>query len=191
MTVGSADLNEHSLFNDSEVNVATCDDGLAREIRLAPWSEHLQGPVAEISGDPAEVIDGAWRPIAEEQAQLDPADTPTFPATRGLAPRAPSAQPDTGVLVDGLLPLISDRPTTPGLAPSSGPRDARTLVRLTALSTTVSPTNSCTSGWAGCIPRGRCCCRSTSPDVEALQNRSLGRGQHGWRRRSSWRRSAA
>src|ERR1039458_7856381 len=41
LTVGSANLNEHSFFNDTEMNVVTCDPRLARETRLRLWSEHL------------------------------------------------------------------------------------------------------------------------------------------------------
>jgi phosphatidylserine/phosphatidylglycerophosphate/cardiolipin synthase-like enzyme len=67
LTVGSANLNEHSLFNDTEVNVVTTDPDLARRIRLELWSEHLERPVSEISGDPASVIDDVWKPIADEQ----------------------------------------------------------------------------------------------------------------------------
>jgi phosphatidylserine/phosphatidylglycerophosphate/cardiolipin synthase-like enzyme len=67
LTVGSANLNEHSLFNDTEVNVVTADSELARRTRLELWSEHLERPLAEISGDPAEVVDEVWKPVAEEQ----------------------------------------------------------------------------------------------------------------------------
>jgi phosphatidylserine/phosphatidylglycerophosphate/cardiolipin synthase-like enzyme len=67
LTVGSANLNEHSFFNDSEMNVVTCDQRLARETRLRLWAEHLERPVEEVSGDPAGVIDELWRPIAREQ----------------------------------------------------------------------------------------------------------------------------
>src|SRR5207248_10745126 len=67
LTLGSANLNEHSLFNDSEVNVVTCDPVLARETRLRLWSEHLQRPLDEVSGDPVRVVDELWKPIAEEQ----------------------------------------------------------------------------------------------------------------------------
>ena len=67
LTVGSANLNEHSLFNDSEVNVVVHDEGLARETRLRLWSEHLELPTEQISGDPAEVVDRFWEPISEEQ----------------------------------------------------------------------------------------------------------------------------
>jgi phosphatidylserine/phosphatidylglycerophosphate/cardiolipin synthase-like enzyme len=67
LTLGSANLNEHSLFNDTEMNVVTCDASLARETRLRLWSEHLQRPVSDVSGDPVQVVDELWKPIAEEQ----------------------------------------------------------------------------------------------------------------------------
>ena len=52
LTVGSANLNEHSLFNDTE-NLVTDDAALARTVREQLWSEHL----ASISGrDPLDVI---------------------------------------------------------------------------------------------------------------------------------------
>ncbi len=67
LTIGSANLNEHSLFNDSEVNVVTHDEKLARDTRLRLWSEHLELPREEIDGEPASVIDERWEPISEEQ----------------------------------------------------------------------------------------------------------------------------
>jgi len=66
LTIGSANLNEHSLFNDTEVNVVVRDEGLARETRLRLWSEHLERPREEVAGDPARVVDDLWRPRAEE-----------------------------------------------------------------------------------------------------------------------------
>ena len=69
LTVGSANLNEHSLFNDSEVNVVVRDEELARDTRLRLWSEHLELPPEEIDGDPAEVIDRHWDAIADEQLE--------------------------------------------------------------------------------------------------------------------------
>jgi phosphatidylserine/phosphatidylglycerophosphate/cardiolipin synthase-like enzyme len=69
LTIGSANLNEHSLFNDTEVNVVTCDPVLARQTRLRLWSEHLERPIDEVAGDPAGVVDGLWRPIAAEQLE--------------------------------------------------------------------------------------------------------------------------
>jgi phosphatidylserine/phosphatidylglycerophosphate/cardiolipin synthase-like enzyme len=59
LTLGSANLNEHSLFNDTEVNVVTCDGRMARATRLRLWSEHLQQPVRALSGEPVRVVDGA------------------------------------------------------------------------------------------------------------------------------------
>src|SRR3989441_1941774 len=52
MTIGSANLNEHSLFNDTEMNVVTHDARLAQETRLRLWAEHLQRPRSEVAGDP-------------------------------------------------------------------------------------------------------------------------------------------
>jgi phosphatidylserine/phosphatidylglycerophosphate/cardiolipin synthase-like enzyme len=69
LAVGSANLNEHSLFNDSEVDVVTCDAALARGTRLRLWGEHLERPVEAVDGDPARVIDELWRPIAAEQLE--------------------------------------------------------------------------------------------------------------------------
>jgi phosphatidylserine/phosphatidylglycerophosphate/cardiolipin synthase-like enzyme len=69
LTIGSANLNEHSLFNDTEANVVTCDASLARETRLRLWSEHLQRPLEEVSGPAVRVVDELWKPIAEEQAR--------------------------------------------------------------------------------------------------------------------------
>ena len=42
MTVGSANLNEHSLFNDTEVNVVVRDEAFIRAARLRLWEEHLE-----------------------------------------------------------------------------------------------------------------------------------------------------
>jgi phosphatidylserine/phosphatidylglycerophosphate/cardiolipin synthase-like enzyme len=67
LTIGSANLNEHSLFNDTEMNVVCCDTAVARKTRLALWAEHLERPIDEISGDPRRVVDELWRPIALEQ----------------------------------------------------------------------------------------------------------------------------
>jgi phosphatidylserine/phosphatidylglycerophosphate/cardiolipin synthase-like enzyme len=67
LTIGSANLNEHSLFNDTEMNVVVHDEALARSTRLRLWSEHLETPVSEIDGDPAQVIDDIWQPHAREQ----------------------------------------------------------------------------------------------------------------------------
>ena len=49
------------------MNVVTCDEALARDTRLRLWSEHLERPLSDVSGDPIRVIDELWKPIAEEQ----------------------------------------------------------------------------------------------------------------------------
>lgn len=69
MTIGSANLNEHSLFNDTEMNVVTHDSALIAATRRRLWAEHLQRPVGEVTGDPTTLIDEAWRPIAQEQGE--------------------------------------------------------------------------------------------------------------------------
>jgi phosphatidylserine/phosphatidylglycerophosphate/cardiolipin synthase-like enzyme len=69
MTIGSANLNEHSLFNDTEMNLVTHDPGGARATRLRLWSEHLERPPEELDGDPTEIIERIWRPLAEQQLQ--------------------------------------------------------------------------------------------------------------------------
>ena len=77
VTVGSANLNEHSLFNDSEVNVVVHDEELARETRLRLWSEHLEAPIEELRSErPAETVDSRWEPIADEQLERLRANTP-------------------------------------------------------------------------------------------------------------------
>jgi phosphatidylserine/phosphatidylglycerophosphate/cardiolipin synthase-like enzyme len=69
LTIGSANLNEHSLFNDTEANVVVRDPELAREVRLRLWEEHLERPREEIDGDPARVFDELWKPLAEERLE--------------------------------------------------------------------------------------------------------------------------
>ena len=76
LTIGSANLNEHSLFNDSEVNVLTLDEELARETRLRLWSEHLELPVDRVDGDSTHVIEKLWKPIADEQLERIRAGAP-------------------------------------------------------------------------------------------------------------------
>jgi phosphatidylserine/phosphatidylglycerophosphate/cardiolipin synthase-like enzyme len=77
MTVGSANLNSHSLLNDTEMNVVTDDPVLARATRERLWSEHLQLPASVIAdADPVEVVDRHWRPTAMEQLRRRDAGQP-------------------------------------------------------------------------------------------------------------------
>jgi phosphatidylserine/phosphatidylglycerophosphate/cardiolipin synthase-like enzyme len=60
LTIGSANLNEHSLFNDTEVNLVTDDAALARRVREQLWSEHLGESCT--ATDALTVIEERWRP---------------------------------------------------------------------------------------------------------------------------------
>jgi phosphatidylserine/phosphatidylglycerophosphate/cardiolipin synthase-like enzyme len=105
MTIGSANLNEHSLFNDTEVNVATDDRELIRATRLRLWSEHLRRPIPDLATDPTDVVDTLWRPTAEEQADRERDGRPRthrltlLPDTSRRAGRLQG--PLRGLLVDG------------------------------------------------------------------------------------------
>ena len=68
-TIGSANLNEHSLFNDSELNVVSLDPAFARSSRLELWAEHLETTQDEIDRDSTEIVDELWNPIADEQLE--------------------------------------------------------------------------------------------------------------------------
>jgi phosphatidylserine/phosphatidylglycerophosphate/cardiolipin synthase-like enzyme len=92
LTVGSANLNEHSLFNDSEMNVVTCDAALARDTRLRLWSEHL---AQDADGEPCRVIDELWRPNAFDQ-------TGRLRALQGVSRRSAALRgPLQSLVVDG------------------------------------------------------------------------------------------
>jgi phosphatidylserine/phosphatidylglycerophosphate/cardiolipin synthase-like enzyme len=106
MTIGSANLNAHSLFNDTELNVVTDDAALVRETRARLWAEHLQRPIAEvIDADPIHLVDRAWRPTATEQLRrLQDGEPPThrLVALPGVSRRsARLLGPLSGILEDG------------------------------------------------------------------------------------------
>ncbi|MFD1150816.1 phospholipase D-like domain-containing protein [Saccharothrix hoggarensis] len=96
LSLGSANLNEHSLFNDTEVNVVTDDAEITRDTRLRLWSEHLQCPVDDVSGPAHEVVDRLWR------GTLDASGEHRVTALPGVSRRAGRLQgPLRGLLVDG------------------------------------------------------------------------------------------
>jgi phosphatidylserine/phosphatidylglycerophosphate/cardiolipin synthase-like enzyme len=106
LTVGSANLNEHSLFNDSEVNLVSCEPELARGTRERLWAEHLELPLDQVRGrEPSRLVDERWFPIAEEQLDRRNRDEPL---THRLV-RLPGASrrsrrlfgPLQGLVVDG------------------------------------------------------------------------------------------
>jgi len=77
LTIGSANLNEHSLMNDSELNVVTDDAGLARRTRVRLWAEHLELEEDEVAAaEPAVLVDERWRPIAEAELRRREAGQP-------------------------------------------------------------------------------------------------------------------
>ena len=105
LTIGSANLNEHSLFNDTEMNVVTHDPELARQTRLRLWAEHLECEPAELEGDPAQIVDERWRPLAEEQherAKRDGYGTQKLRLLPRISRRTKGVLgPLNGLLVDG------------------------------------------------------------------------------------------
>jgi phosphatidylserine/phosphatidylglycerophosphate/cardiolipin synthase-like enzyme len=106
MTIGSANLNAHSLLNDTELNVVTDDAALVRETRARLWAEHLERPVEEVAAaDPIDLVDAAWRPTAHDQLhRLDAGEPPTHRliALPGVSRRsARLLGPLSGILEDG------------------------------------------------------------------------------------------
>jgi len=104
MTIGSANLNEHSLFNDTEMNLVTHDPRLARQTRLRLWSEHLQRPLIGLQEEPLAVIDRLWKPIAHEQEERRKrGERPTHRLTR-----LPGVSRRSGLLLGPLQGLLVD-----------------------------------------------------------------------------------
>lgn len=103
-TIGSANLNEHSLFNDTEMNVVAHDPELARRTRLRLWAEHLELPIGEVPDDPIWAIDELWHPISREQLERRLAREPL---THRLA-RLPHVSKRTARLLGPLKGMLVD-----------------------------------------------------------------------------------
>lgn len=105
LTIGSANLNEHSLFNDSEMNVACHDAALARATRMRLWAEHLELPLDKVNKDPIELVDCAWKPISADQLARQRAGAPLTHRLVGLAGVSRRSDrlrgPLHGLVVDG------------------------------------------------------------------------------------------
>jgi phosphatidylserine/phosphatidylglycerophosphate/cardiolipin synthase-like enzyme len=105
LTLGSANLNEHSLFNDTEMNIVSHDPELARQTRLRLWAEHLERPIEEIPPHPIQAIDDLWKPVSKDQLERRNAGQPlTHRLVRlpNMSRRSGRALgPLTGLLVDG------------------------------------------------------------------------------------------
>jgi phosphatidylserine/phosphatidylglycerophosphate/cardiolipin synthase-like enzyme len=92
LCIGSANLNEHSLFNDTEVCVITTDEQLVRDTRLRLWREHLRRD--DVDGAPHEVVDRLWKTTAEAGDHLALLPHVSRRTRRFLGPL-------NGLLVDG------------------------------------------------------------------------------------------
>ena len=68
LCIGSANLNEHSFFNDTEACLITTDEQLVRDTRLTLWREHLRRD--DVDGPAHEVVDRLWRATAEDGDHL-------------------------------------------------------------------------------------------------------------------------
>jgi phosphatidylserine/phosphatidylglycerophosphate/cardiolipin synthase-like enzyme len=105
LTIGSANLNAHSLLNDTEMNVVTDDAALARAVRVRLWAEHLELPPETIAGEePKITVDERWRPIAREQLLRTQAGEP---ATRRLL-ELPGVSRRSRRLLGPLVGLVDD-----------------------------------------------------------------------------------
>jgi phosphatidylserine/phosphatidylglycerophosphate/cardiolipin synthase-like enzyme len=105
LTVGSANLNAHSLMNDTEMNVVTDDRELARDTRERLWAEHLELALDEIRGrEPRALVDEHWIPIAYEQLRRERAGAE--PTHRLIA--LPGVSRRTRRLLGPLSGLIDD-----------------------------------------------------------------------------------
>jgi phosphatidylserine/phosphatidylglycerophosphate/cardiolipin synthase-like enzyme len=105
MTIGSANLNEHSLFNDTEVNLVTDDASLAETTRQRLWAEHLHMDAADLPRDPVLAIDTLLRPVAEEQLRRVRAGLPRTAPLLQLTSSSHRIErllgPVQGLVVDG------------------------------------------------------------------------------------------
>ena len=110
LTVGSANLNAHSLLNDTEMNVITDDPDLAQDTRLRLWSEHLGVDVADEDLTRSSTSAGARSPSSSSSA-CAPATRPRIGCWRCRA--SPS------------VPPVARAARRPGATARSGPRFAR------------------------------------------------------------------
>jgi phosphatidylserine/phosphatidylglycerophosphate/cardiolipin synthase-like enzyme len=105
LTVGSANLNAHSLMNDTEMNVVTDDADLARRTRERLWAEHLELPIDEVGAlAPHELVDRHWIPVASEQLAREERGAP--PSHRLIA--VPGVSRRSRRLLGPLAGLLDD-----------------------------------------------------------------------------------
>jgi phosphatidylserine/phosphatidylglycerophosphate/cardiolipin synthase-like enzyme len=87
LCIGSANLNDHSMFNDTEACLITCDPELVLETRLRLWREHLH------ADDPSYET---WRERADDES-YDRVQTLPHVSRRSRS----FLGPINGLLVDG------------------------------------------------------------------------------------------
>lgn len=105
LTIGSANLNAHSLLNDTEMNVVCDDRELVRTTRLRLWSEHLDVDQGRLAGQsPSEIVDGMWRVITDEQLRRLKAGAPPTHRLLGL----PGVSKRSRRLLGPLVGLVDD-----------------------------------------------------------------------------------
>ena len=102
LTVGSANLNAHSLFNDTEANVVFADPDLVRSTRQRLWAEHLG--TDDVDGDPTRLVDHLWSPIAREQLARR---RDRLPPTHRLC-QMEGVSPRRDLVLGGLVGLLVD-----------------------------------------------------------------------------------
>lgn len=72
LTIGSANLNTHSLFNDTEVNLIVRDPDVARSTRERLCQEHTGQKT--VGDNPVRFIDEVHAPLAKEQSRRAASD---------------------------------------------------------------------------------------------------------------------
>ena len=96
LTIGSANLNEHSLFNDTELNVVVRDPLVVRTTRRRLWSEHLERPARRAAPgsrrDDRQAVAVDQRRAAPPPAGRRAADPPARPAAERVEKVAPGAR---------------------------------------------------------------------------------------------------
>ena len=105
LIIGSANINAHSFFNDTEMCVATDDAALARDTRIRLWAEHLELDKAAVAlRTTTDLVDSCWRPIARDQLERSRAGA--HPTHRLL--ELPSSSRRASRLLGPLAGLLDD-----------------------------------------------------------------------------------
>ena len=87
------------------MNLVVQDQGVARDLRLRLWAEHLGRSVDDLQVEPVVAFDTLWKPVAEEQLQRrQQGSRPTHHLVKlpHVSRRSSSLLgPVSGLLVDG------------------------------------------------------------------------------------------